>query len=129
MAEEVARSGREQQTRVVADERGQRRSVPRKVDVEVAEGPITSLPNEAGSLGDLSVVRRRVEVGEVDVVGRPNRRPVEQEDEVVRVEVVHVPTLERQVEGLAPGAGLRELNGTREGLDVHIEPDLLEVCL
>ena len=55
---------------------------------------------------------------------------VEQEvDEVVRIEVVHVPALERDVEGLATGTGLRELDGTREELDLHVETDRLQVVL
>ena len=49
----------EQQTRVVADERSERRSIPREVDVEVSESPVTSpaLPDEGGRRGDLSVSR------------------------------------------------------------------------
>src|SRR5215210_6516674 len=114
---------------VRASERRQRRTVPRQVGVESTERAIPSNPNQRLRPRDLAVVGGRVEVREVDVVGRPDRRTVDQEDEVVRIEVVHVPTLEGQVERLTTPSGQLELRRPREQLDVHVQADVPQVRL
>ena len=60
---------------------------------------------------------------------RTDRRPIEQEQEVVRVEVIHTPARENHVEGLTTGSCLGLLHSTREGLDLHVETDRLQVVL